>query len=434
MIEVTRLGMLCGCLYAAFPFMAGAALRAAPDVYNARTDPRLPAHPAGDGQTDDLPALNADCTYLRLGHPGTLYLPAGRYRMDNGRGGGLSLYSGVTLRGEGRGRTVLIGTGNGEGRGFLIRFNQARGAGLVDLSLINATPPELPPYNRPFQNCIDTPGPCADITLKDIDWDLGYGKDISLDSVAGLDIEGCDFDARHANHSFLWLKSSSPLTFVGNTIRYQAGRLLVGGCSGIIKGNRLLRTGGIPNPRLVETGGIEFSFAHDLQIVGNQIECLGEPDTIHNDGEALLAQNQFVNTDKPARSGQTQRVVIEGNLLINNPKGIEFYQGAVDCKVTNNTLIDSDGITLRGFDNGRVNDPIVNNVVANNRISNPAGRRISHVTLWAHRLAAPDVPLASANVVKQNAVIPHVPHEGVQPTSQTVVTKTDGVHYVGVQP
>ena len=419
--------LLAGCAVSALGAPTG-------DVYNARTDPRLPAHPTGDGRTDDLPALRADCNFLRFGHPGTLYLPAGRYRMDNGRGYGLSLYTGVILRGDGRGRTVLTGTGNAEGRGFLIQFYQAHGAGLTDLSVVNETPPELPPYDHPFENCIDRPGPCADITLKRVAWDLGCGKDISLDSVAGLDIEGCEFDARRVNHSFLWLKSSAPLTFVGNTIQYRVGRLLVGGCSGVVKDNTLIRLGGIPSPRLVESGGIEFSFAHDLQIIGNRIECLGEPDTTHNDGEALLAQNQYAGRNVPASADETRRVIIAHNVLINNPKGIEFYEGAVDCKILDNTLVDSDGITLRALDDGRVHYPITNNEVSGNRISNPAGRRLSHVTLWAVRQASPTVPLAASNAVRDNAVVPHVGRPGVQPTSQTTVTQTDGVHYVGVQP
>ncbi len=314
-----------------------------PQVFNALTDLRLPAHPAGNGVTDDLPALTADILYLRHIPSSVLYLPAGTYLMNNSAGKGLVLYSGTYLTGDGPGQTVLIGTGNSNDKGALVSFYKVNGAGLSSLSIINQTPADPPPYARSFANCLSNSQPCSNIAFKNLFWNLGNGGSLILDYTSGVDVENCDFEALAALHGFFSARNCASVTILGSTFHYQQGRFLIGNSSGIVANNAFTMVGGVASPRVSDTGGIEFSFANNLVISGNVIQTLGLIDTTRNDGEALLCQNQFVNRNMAMSNCQTQNVTITGNTLTNNFRGIEFYDGAVNCAVSNNTLVDSDG-------------------------------------------------------------------------------------------
>lgn len=75
------------------------------NVYNVKTDTRLSLHAAGDGTTDDGPALQAAINIANTAGGGVVYLPSGTYciKTFGGTGGGvgLTLKSNVVLSGDG---------------------------------------------------------------------------------------------------------------------------------------------------------------------------------------------------------------------------------------------------------------------------------------------------------------------------------------------
>jgi hypothetical protein len=77
-----------------------------------------------------------------------------------------------------------------------------------------------------------------------------------------------------------------------------------------------------------------------------------------------------------------EKALIEGNTLIDNPRGIWLYQAAVrDVDIGGNTITNGGGIFIRSFESQAATqfDLSYNVRVANNRVSNSDGRWMSHI-------------------------------------------------------
>lgn len=80
--------------------------------------------------------------------------------------------------------------------------------------------------------------------------------------------------------------------------------------------------------------------------------------------------------------------LIQGNTLINNPNGIEMYDGCLNCTVDNNTIYDSRAIWLRVVDENysnpdsrRIHEVAEHNRITNNKLFSTGGYRGSMVFL-----------------------------------------------------
>jgi IPT/TIG domain/Pectate lyase superfamily protein/Putative Ig domain len=83
--------------------------------------------------------------------------------------------------------------------------------------------------------------------------------------------------------------------------------------------------------------------------------------------------------------------VIRGNTLIDNPNGINIFDGCYDCVVQDNILTNSRGILLRTVDESldpslypegrRIHNLTVNNRILNNTVSNTSGVRPAYIAL-----------------------------------------------------
>ena len=479
------------------------------NVYNVRTDTRVAVHAAGDGITDDMPALRAAvqaASYSPQGG-GVVYLPAGKYLLDNTLGS-LSIKNHVVLMGDGMGKTILQYGKNGNAKTWGLDFPNVSLSGLYNLSVQNLTSVAVSSGNL----VVYCNGITGRVFLKNVDFDLGYGGQINLSNVDQLLIANSKFTSRNPQHGPFYLKGDTNLSFRSTTVQYLCDRIVLGGVQhGVVEGNTFIRDCTTAGARLGEDGGLEASFSSALVILGNTIKTLGVPDTAHNDGEALLTQNgttpdfrdagvltaadattlqdttkdwSQVNTfatrsivcitggpalgqwrtitfhdantltlDRPwavtppagspytITSWATDRLFALGNTFQNNFKGIQIYEGAWDSVIAGNTMTDSDGIALRAEDRtvapgtlsfgqaGYVteirHDPLWNNLVADNTVSNPSRSRLSTVVVSLYQSGGPLHGNGVLNTeVKRNTVTSSQPLPGA--TCEAGYVKSDG--------
>ena len=89
---------------------------------------------------------------------------------------------------------------------------------------------------------------------------------------------------------------------------------------------------------------------------------------------------------------------IQGNTLIDNPNGIDIFDGGYDCTVQSNILTNSRGIILRTVDESldrslypegrRIHNLAINDRILNNTVSNTSGVRPGFIALDAEAFAA----------------------------------------------
>lgn len=261
-------------------------------VYNAKTDRRLPLHPAGNGVRDDLPTLNTDLGWINRHGGGVLLLPAGTYRLDN-TSASLEMLSNTVLAGEGMHRTILTyGDRNGMGAGLV--WHDVNLAGIYNLALQSKTAPEKAPYDI---------NKCEFATLafnirpqrvfwKSVRWEIGSNRYMVIDGATHFDVEGCLLDGTAANHGIFGFGGCTDLVFAHNYVHYKSGRPSFGGSRGVvIRDNQFVRDGDLSHVPKVESGGPDVSYCAGLLFTGNLVTTNGACDYSQNWGESLLAQD-----------------------------------------------------------------------------------------------------------------------------------------------
>ena len=146
-------------------------------VFNAKTDIRLPLHPAGNGTDDDLSALNADIQWIHAHGGGVLYLPAGTYRMDNRTSDysiatTLEMPARVAVEGDGQEQTILSYGAQGQPNSVGVGWHDSNLTGFYNLTLRSAAPLEAPPYDihRATVACRSYFAPPERIFLRKVSW------------------------------------------------------------------------------------------------------------------------------------------------------------------------------------------------------------------------------------------------------------------------
>ncbi len=257
------------------------------NVYNVRTDPRLTLHAVGNGIHDDMPALRAAVQTAMSSGGGVVYLPTGRYYLDNSLGA-LSVKNHVVLMGDGMGKSYIQYGRNSNTTTWGLDFPNVSLCGLYNLSVQNFCYSGTPSGNmNVYWN-----GVSSKVFLKNVDYNLGKGVYINLSNMDQLLIANCRFNSKSAHGGPFLLTGNSHFIFRNNTVFYHDGRIPMGGTDhGIVENNSFFRDGASSTPRIAENGGLELSFSRDLIVQNNTIRVTGTLDTTHNDGEALLTQN-----------------------------------------------------------------------------------------------------------------------------------------------
>lgn len=289
---------------AADPFSLGVAWgadlnSAASNVYNAKTDTRLPAHPVGNGTTDDAQAVATDLYYLSVRGGGVLYLPAGTYRVDDGSAWSV-ISSNVVLRGAGKGQTILqVGytyTASNAAPDYHYTFafagSNSSPEGMADLTVQN-----LNANSTPNGILMGTGGITSKVFIKNVDFQMGNAKPIYISNPTKAMIADSSFSSTAMSGGALQLTGASELQFLRNNEYHRANRFVVNfGQRLVLEGNTIQFDNNYRNNSTVETGGMEASEDQQLLLLNNAIGAIGAaPNRVPGDGELFLTQIAVLN-------------------------------------------------------------------------------------------------------------------------------------------
>ncbi len=266
-------------------------------VYNLRSDPRLPLRASGNGKADDTPALQAAIDYAARMGGGTVYVPAGTYRVDNGNS--IQWRSRVVLKGDGAGRTILqVGyrftakVAPPQGYGWAFKFEGAPTAGLTELTIRNLNANAAPNgvFYSPSTNL--TTNRCF---LKNVNFELNNGTTFHLHRIREAVVQGCRFTSTCLTRGAVDLSGARYLRFSGNTVDYRGCRLdLTLSYRLIADGNTVRMDNAYHVPGGVEVGGIETSYGQQILVSNNLVQGYGPAPTKNGDGELIMTQRSNV--------------------------------------------------------------------------------------------------------------------------------------------
>ncbi len=279
---------------AADPFGLGVAWGAdcdawASNVYDAKADPRLPAHLVGDGKTEEGGSFQACLNYVTAHGGGVLSIPAGTYRCDDGSDGEM-LFGNTVVRGAGKGKTILhVGyVPNLPDYHCPFTFTGAGAPeGIMDLTIQNLNIGPNP--NRILNTYYGNP---SRIFLKNVDFQMGNAYEIGLPSVQKAVIADCSFASTSPNHGTLSMGGCSEVQYVRNTEYHRAGRLFFLYGQRIVLANNVVHfDNAYRSASSPETGGVDLSYDERVLLLGNEIGALGAaPNRTASDGELVLTQ------------------------------------------------------------------------------------------------------------------------------------------------
>ena len=284
------------------PFALGVAWGAdfatlASTVYNLRTDPRLPAHVAGDGATEDGLPLAVDLIYIQAHGGGVAYLPAGTYRVDDGSTR-CFIYGKTVLRGAGKGQTILqVGytytpthaPSDNHGPLALWSDNTAGTGveGLADLTVQNLNTSATP-------NDVLTSGYGAtrETFIKNVDFQMGNARNGYLNVPNKLMVSDCSFTSTSPLYCTFWFTNATEFQYLRNTEYHRASRLSITMAQrAVIEGNVVHFDNNYRNAGSAETGGLETSGGQQVLVLNNELGAIGAPpNRIATDGEVVLTQ------------------------------------------------------------------------------------------------------------------------------------------------
>jgi hypothetical protein len=408
------------------------------NIFDVKRDPRLAQRARGDGTTNDRPAIQSAIDKANAAGGGVVYLPPGNYSLKFSAGHGLLLRSRVVLQGSGKDQTLLSYGDGPSPPGLACPIAWAPGAfvsGIDGLTLRNTNErghwlcnvrnlgggSEFFVHN--IRADLHTEGGALNwkltskVLLADSEFLLGAA------SSSPYWIEGSSwFIVR--NNTFRYLRKRMAV---------------IGSDHGLIEGNRSTRDGALRLIKPGDSGGLDVDSVNHVVILDNTFTTAGnvpsfnDGETINSQGCISPNQDLGIVNDAStsllrdtgkhwkslagyvvaivtgAGAGQWRQVVhntptdlavdrpwqlvpspgsryvitqwsahdllVEGNRLRGNPRGIWLYCGGANVAIVNNTLLDSSGIWLRADQRMAFNryNLIIGAVVAGNTIISQNG-------------------------------------------------------------
>ncbi|WP_198017242.1 glycosyl hydrolase family 28-related protein [Methylocapsa acidiphila] len=220
-------------------------------VYDVTSDPSLSVHAKGDGVTDATWAIQLAINTAASHGGGLVYLPAGTYRLASPIGVGLTLKSGVMLRGHSAADTKIVyGPTTPQGSSyqfFAIYWPPGTSlSGIADLSLQNV--------DKTSQVVVSTTvnhGSVSKIALLRVNWDEGSGQPIFMQGDRVM-IRDCTI-TQSPNNQVPYSDGASGLgpinfgqvsnlSFLNNTVSWFSGQNLMDDMTNVvIDGNHFTR-------------------------------------------------------------------------------------------------------------------------------------------------------------------------------------------------
>ncbi|OUJ71365.1 hypothetical protein BXP70_21650 [Hymenobacter crusticola] len=274
------------------------------NVYNAKTNPDKPA--LGNGQANDLDAINDSIQKVWKMGGGIVRLPAGTYKLRF-TGFGLRLHSGVVLMGDGKDHTKILVEGNAstdpkqQSWTFLLvdgpsTDGPCRRGGICNLTYENRSTPR---DNNPYYNLV---GKGVEFFLKGCRFTLNESPWLELADHQKLAIvnneftQGINFAA--GIHGPLRLDGATHWVVRGNTVNYAVDGISINSAdSGIFEQNTIYRLGGIKYPTERDGKPIQvvnhvlaMNFTRNTAVLSNTFKVKNWPTVNINDGETIISE------------------------------------------------------------------------------------------------------------------------------------------------
>ncbi|WP_026607377.1 glycosyl hydrolase family 28-related protein [Methylocapsa acidiphila] len=220
-------------------------------VYDVTSDPSLSVHAKGDGVTDATWAIQLAINTAASHGGGLVYLPAGTYRLASPAGVGLTLKSGVMLRGHSAADTKIVyGPTTPQATSyqfFAIYWPPGTSlSGIADLSLQN-----IDKTSQVVVSANTNLGSVSKIALLRVNWDEGSGQPIFMQGDRVM-IRDCTI-TQSPNNQVPYSDGASGLgpinfgqvsnlSFLNNTVSWFSGQNLMDDMTNVvIDGNHFTR-------------------------------------------------------------------------------------------------------------------------------------------------------------------------------------------------
>ena len=261
-------------------------------TYNAATYASL-THPAGDGVTNDEPAIQTDLNWVGSHGGGVLLLPNDSYFCNN-TSGGLVIGANTILEGASEAGTVLLFNTATQAA---FAFNNGSSSGIWDLTATDTAPVIAYPYTNAGHGFIyNYYNSGTNLTLENDRFNLGAAKWISLSGIQGLTITGCYIAANSDPFGALFACGDLGTSITNNTILTEAQRIELNHDPGLIfTGNDVIKN---PGPgisggggHIESSSGIQISYDNNAVVTGNTFDTPGLVDVSDNDEECITTQH-----------------------------------------------------------------------------------------------------------------------------------------------
>ena len=259
-----------------------------PNVYNVKTDDRLPRKAVGDGLTDDQPAIQDAIDRAGADGGGIVYLPAGTYALHLTGTDGLTLRSRVVVQGAGRDLTsVTFGTGMTDFHTGIVWPSATKQSGLADLSLRN-----VDTTGRWASNLT---GQGTELFLQRIRFELNRGDGLRLADSDKVVVANSTFkqgvSSQFEYRGPVHFVACSNLIISDNVFTYAVDGLNLNFAqNALFTRNIVNRDGNARYPADVINHVVIANFAHNIAITQNQLRLINPPAQNKNDGEAIIAE------------------------------------------------------------------------------------------------------------------------------------------------
>lgn len=274
------------------------------NVYDIKSDPRLSSKATGDGNTNDLPALQAAINQVGDAGGGIVYLPTGTYKLDF-NGIGLFMRSRVVLQGAGRDQTTLLVGENGASaranaagnfQNWTFNWNNARQAGLADLTYLNGSDLSTA---HPYGNML---GSGTELFVQRCRFTLGESEWLQLAGTNKLAILNTELtqgvNEQAGRHGPLQLNEVANFRLAHNTITYAVDGLNMNEAhEGVFEDNVVNRNGNARYPITMQYRDtavnhvLILNFTQNMAVLNNRLELVGGPAQDSNDGESIIAES-----------------------------------------------------------------------------------------------------------------------------------------------
>jgi parallel beta-helix repeat protein len=302
---------------------------------NVKTDSRLSVKAAGDGATDDTPAIRAAIQLAASIGGGAVYFPASDYKIivssDSLKGSPLAVPSRVILRGDNSTASRIFvnnlgaaGETDGTWTWGGIDFQGSSLSGVTDLAIFavnSSTSPWAVLWNRGSSHV-------SELFFNNVDIHLDSCKAFWFEGTNNLLVQNSNFDSSNSTNTGnpsqygpIYVVGNSNVSFLNNRITYHFGRVhMQNNTNLLMQGNTLIRDAeneDMDNGTAVESGGVELSFDQNVQVLNNTIETLNAPSNEAGDGEAIMSQQSSVQNvlDAGSTTAITLTTLTDANAL-----------------------------------------------------------------------------------------------------------------------